>query len=98
MPTRPRSPVRSIHSWSFVYFSPGGYGMLRPLVKGHRHHPRPGPAAADVHLELGAWCGGFDRHVAHADRLFQIGRLRTAGDDSCLAAFDVDAVPLAGDP
>src|SRR5712672_3289511 len=28
MPTFPRSPARSIHSWSFVYFKFPGYGIV----------------------------------------------------------------------
>ena len=64
MPTVPRSPATSIHSWSFVYLKPAGYAigahrsgsaaLLRSLVERHRHDARARAPAADVDVELGA--------------------------------------------
>src|SRR5690349_2617675 len=37
MPTLPRSPASSIHSWSFVYLNPAGYAMSTILDRDRPH-------------------------------------------------------------
>src|SRR5947207_5446634 len=39
MPIVPRSPDTSIHSWSLVYLSPGGYGIVVPYLAGLKARP-----------------------------------------------------------
>src|SRR3954468_21297419 len=102
MPTRPRSPSRAIHSWSFVYFKPAGYVIdapmlraLRPLVERRRHDARPRAAAANVHVDFRAWRGAFDRHIREADRLLQKRRLSAARHLSAPGAVHIDIVPVA---
>src|SRR5579862_1890308 len=103
MPTLPRSPARSIHSWSLVYLKLAGYAMsplscgCSPLVERHRDHPGARAAAADVHVELGARHGVIDGQIRHADRLLQVRRLRAARDRADPRRADVHVVPMAGD-
>src|SRR5437667_2089980 len=96
MPILPRSPATSIHSWSFVYFSPFGYGMslllravgkrrglrLGSLVEWHGDDAGAGAAAADVDVELRPFGSVFDRDVRHADRFLEERRLGAARHDS----------------
>src|SRR5437762_126931 len=92
MPILPRSPATSIHSWSFVYFSPFGYGMslllravgkrrglrLRSLVERHRDHASARAAPTDVDVEDRSFGRVLDRNVCHADRFLEERRLGAA--------------------
>src|SRR6478672_7824492 len=109
MPTLPRSPDSSIHSWSFVYLRPAGYdaiespgpagapALLLSFVERHRHDARARATAANVDVELGARSGLLHRHVGHPDRLLEIRRLRPAGHDASFRVAQIHIVAVARD-
>src|SRR3954468_6097201 len=112
MPTRPRSPVRSIHSWSLVYLNPSGYAIVTPgqargpalqsslfgaFVERHRHDPRARAAAADVDVEFRVERGVFDRQGGHADGFLHVRRLGAAGHGADLGVADIGVVAVAAD-
>src|SRR5688500_11425264 len=93
MPISAVSPLMRIHSWSFVYLRSAGYAIVTPggrerpplpfpFVERQRHYPSLARLAAHVDLDLRSGGRVFGRHVRHADRLFQVRRLRPAGDDA----------------
>src|SRR5947199_9032247 len=90
MPTLPRSPAMSIHSWSFVYFNAVGYAISLSttedtedaelsLVERQPDHAGAGTAATNIDLELAARCSMGEGQICHPDGLLDRQRLRAAG-------------------
>src|ERR1700722_3896317 len=103
MPTFPRSPESSIHSWSFVYLrpvdiGPGPLSLCCTFVERHRHDARACQAAADVHFDLHAGRRSIDREIRHPDRLLEERCLGSACHDAARFAVDQDVMPLTRDP
>src|SRR5437868_2665253 len=92
MPTVAVLPSSFTHSCSLVYFRSFGYAislpsgrsrplaLLWPLVKRRRNHLAVNAQSPDLNVNGGANFRVWWRHVSQRNILFQIGRIRSAGD------------------